>query len=87
MKRLFLPILFVICMLTQLSAQELNFSVTINTAQVSGTDQRVYEALKESMLTFMNQRIWTNCYLCLRKPKDSLHPVSSSAKPSNMPRW
>ena len=61
MKRLFLSILFVVCLLTQgLKAQELNFTVTINTAQVSGTDQRVYEALKESIMTFMNQRIWTN---------------------------
>ena len=61
MKRLFLPILFVVCLFAQsVKAQELNFTVSINTAQVSGTDQRIYEALKESMMTFMNQRIWTN---------------------------
>ena len=60
MKRLFLPILFIIFMLTQVSAQEFNFTVSINTSQVAGTDQRVYEALQESMMTFMNNRIWTN---------------------------
>ena len=61
MKRLFLTILFALCLLTsKLTAQELNFTVTINTAQVSGTDQRIYEALQESIITFMNQRIWTN---------------------------
>lgn len=61
MKRLFLPILFVICMFAhQVSAQELNFTVTINANQVAGTDQRIYEALKESILNFMNNRIWTN---------------------------
>lgn len=61
MKRIFLPILFVICMLAQhVKAQELNFTVTINTNQVGGTDQRVYESLQESMMTFMNSRIWTN---------------------------
>lgn len=61
MKRLILPILFIICMFAnKANAQELNFTVTINTAQVAGTDQRVYEALKESIITFMNNRIWTN---------------------------
>lgn len=60
MKRLFLPILFIVFMLTQVSAQEFNFTVSINTSQVAGTDQRVYEALQESMMTFMNNRIWTN---------------------------
>lgn len=61
MKRLFLPILFVICMFAhKVSAQELNFTVTINANQVAGTDQRIYEALKESILNFMNNRIWTN---------------------------
>ena len=61
MKRLFLPILFVLCLFTvKVTAQELNFTVQINTSQVSGTDQRVYEALKESMTMFMNQRIWTS---------------------------
>ena len=61
MKRLFLPILFVFCLFTQhVKAQELNFTVTVNTAQVAGTDQRVYDALQESMITFMNNRIWTN---------------------------
>lgn len=61
MKKIFLPILFVVCFFAQsVKAQELNFTVQINTAQVSGTDQRLYETLKESIMTFMNQRIWTN---------------------------
>lgn len=60
MKRIFLPILFIFCMFTHMTAQELNFTVTINTAQVAGTDQRIYEALQESMMMFMNNRIWTN---------------------------
>ncbi|MBQ4205697.1 MAG: DUF4835 family protein, partial [Bacteroidales bacterium] len=61
MKRAFLAILFAFSLMTlKVTAQELNFTVQINTAQVSGTDQRLYESLKESMVTFMNQRIWTN---------------------------
>ena len=61
MKRLILAILLTISLFTRhATAQELNFTVQINTSQVSGTDQRVYEALKESITTFMNNRIWTN---------------------------
>ena len=61
MKRLFLLILFAVCLFAhKATAQELNFTVTVNTNQVSGTDQRLYEALEESILTFMNNRIWTN---------------------------
>lgn len=61
MKRAFLAILFAFSLMTlNVTAQELNFTVQINTAQVSGTDQRLYESLKESIVTFMNQRIWTN---------------------------
>lgn len=61
MKKIFLAILLVLCVFAgKVNAQELNFTVQINTAQVSGTDQRIYESLKESIMTFMNQRIWTN---------------------------
>ena len=61
MRKIILSIFFVLCLTVQyVSAQELNFTVTVNTNQVSGTDQRVYEALQESMTNFMNNRIWTN---------------------------
>ena len=61
MKKIILPILFLLCFLTpRLHAQEFNFSVTINTKQVSGTDQRVFDALQEAVVNFMNNRVWTN---------------------------
>lgn len=61
MRKIIFPILFAICFLAQnMRAQELNFTVTVNTKQVSGTDQRIYEALQEGMMNFMNNRIWTN---------------------------
>lgn len=41
-------------------AQEFNFDVTISTAQVAGTDQRAFESLKEAIINFMNNRVWTN---------------------------
>lgn len=61
MKKIIIPILFLLCFLTQVvKAQEFNFTVTVNTKQVAGTDQRVYEALQEAIINFMNNRIWTN---------------------------
>lgn len=61
MKRLFLPLLLLVCLIANdLSAQELDFDVTVNSKQVSGTDQRVFESLQESIITFLNNRVWTN---------------------------
>ena len=41
-------------------AQEFNFDVTVSSARVEGTDQRAFEALKEGIINFMNNRVWTN---------------------------
>ena len=61
MKRIILPIFFALCFLTQYTcAQELNFTVTVNTKQVAGTDQRLYESLQEAATNFMNNQTWTN---------------------------
>ena len=61
MKKIIIPILFLLCFLSQsIKAQEFNFTVTVNTKQVAGTDQRIYEALQEAVMNFMNSRIWTN---------------------------
>lgn len=56
-------LLLVICAffgVQMLKAQEFNIEVSVSSAQVSGTDQRVYEALKESVMVFLNNRVWTN---------------------------
>lgn len=61
-KKIFL-VLLLFCLTTRivrLQAQEFNFDVSVSTAQVSGTDQRVFEALKEGVINFMNNRVWTN---------------------------
>lgn len=44
-------------------SQEFNFDVTVSSAQVSGTDQRAFESLKEGITNFMNNRVWTNLKL------------------------
>ena len=46
--------------LKSVQAQEFNIDVTVSSARVEGTDQRAYESLKEAILNFMNNRIWTN---------------------------
>ncbi len=56
-------ILFLLCTvigLKSLNSQEFNFDVTVSSAQVSGTDQRAFEALKEGIINFINNRVWTN---------------------------
>lgn len=41
-------------------SQELNCTVTINAQQSQGTDRRIYETLKNSLMEFMNNTKWTN---------------------------
>ena len=60
MKKIILSILLAFCFSAYLDAQELNFNVTVNSKQVGGTDQRMYESLQEAVTNFMNNRIWTN---------------------------
>lgn len=50
-------------------AQEFNFDVSVSAAQVAGTDQRAFESLKEGVINFMNNRIWTNVEL---KPEERI---------------
>ena len=60
MKKIILSILLALCFSAYVDAQELNFNVTVNSKQVGGTDQRLYESLQEAVINFMNNRIWTN---------------------------
>lgn len=60
MKKIILSILLALCFSAYIDAQELNFNVTVNSKQVGGTDQRLYESLQEAVINFMNNRIWTN---------------------------
>ena len=60
MKKIILSILLALCLSAYVDAQELNFNVTVNSKQVGGTDQRLYESLQEAVINFMNNRLWTN---------------------------
>ena len=59
-------ILILLCTLIEfksLNAQEFNIDVSVSSAQVAGTDQRAFESLKEGIVNFMNNRVWTNLKL------------------------
>jgi hypothetical protein len=45
---------------TTLSAQELNATVSVNNQRISGTNRQVFNALEETLRTFINERNWTN---------------------------
>ena len=59
-KIFFLLILCSFFGLKSVMAQEFNFDVSVSTAKVAGTDQRAFESLKEAVINFMNNRVWTN---------------------------
>lgn len=42
-----------------LIAQELDFTININTPKLQTTDPKVFESLKESMINFLNNQKWT----------------------------
>ena len=45
---------------TVLKAQELNCSIEINSLQVTGVNQQVFQSLQTTLNEFVNQRVWTN---------------------------
>ncbi|HNW89964.1 MAG TPA: DUF4835 family protein [Bacteroidales bacterium] len=42
------------------SAQELFCSVSVNSAQISGSDKTVFEEMQKAIMDFLNNRKWTN---------------------------
>ena len=60
---------FIFLKINVLHAQEFNLDISVSAAQVAGTDQRVFEALKEGVINFMNNRVWTNISI---KPEERI---------------
>ena len=60
MKRLIPILLCLVALARPASGQELQAKVTVNHQQVQGTDVSVFEALKETLEQFINDRQWTN---------------------------
>ncbi|MDO5607426.1 MAG: DUF4835 family protein [Capnocytophaga sp.] len=49
-----------VCFAWLLPAQEFNAKVTVNTQQISLTDQRIFRTLEKALQEFVNQTAWTN---------------------------
>ncbi len=52
--------IFLIFIATSAVGQELMISISINSRQLEGTDQRVFQTLQTAMGEFMNKQTWTN---------------------------
>ncbi len=60
MRRLFYSLLFFAVFLTDSMAQEFYCQIQVNSSQVEGTDKRVFENMRTSLMEFVNNRRWTN---------------------------
>ena len=58
--RNFLSLLLIFLGILSLYAQELNCTVTINSDQVSQTNQQIFKTLERSLSDFVNKNKWTN---------------------------
>lgn len=58
--RKILILLVVPCFALSLQAQELNCTVTVNSDQVSQTNQQIFKTLERSLNDFVNKNKWTN---------------------------
>ncbi len=59
MKKLGIALLL-ICFTLASHAQELNCTVTVNSAQISGSDKTIFEDLQTAIREFLNNRKWTS---------------------------
>lgn len=55
-----LKILTVLLLVSQVDAQELKATVTINSDKISGSNKQVFKTLERSLNEFINQKKWTN---------------------------
>jgi hypothetical protein len=59
LKKLSLLLIFLL-LITQTKAQELNCTIDVNSAQVTGTNKQVFQTLKNVLTDFVNKKQWTN---------------------------
>ncbi len=53
-------LLFLLLPFNNVSAQELNAKININSSKIQGTDKDVFNSLQTALTDFMNARSWTN---------------------------
>ncbi|PHR73994.1 MAG: DUF4835 domain-containing protein [Lutibacter sp.] len=56
----FFKILIFLLTVTQVNAQELDATITINSDKISGSNKQVYQTLERTLIEFINQKKWTN---------------------------
>lgn len=59
-KYLFVAVMMTMMSMTNIQAQELNCTVTINSDQIQGTNKAVFDQLQQSITEFINNNRWTN---------------------------
>ncbi|MBQ6203867.1 MAG: DUF4835 family protein [Prevotella sp.] len=59
LKQFILTIALILCPVLSLHTQELQAKVTINHAQIQGTDVSIFDNLQETLEQFINDRQWT----------------------------
>lgn len=59
-RRILLSITVLLLCIANAFSQELNAKITINHAQIQGTDASVFDNLQQTLEQFMNDRQWTN---------------------------
>lgn len=59
-KYLFVAVMMTMMSMTNIQAQELNCTVTINSDQIQGTNKSVFDQLQQSITEFINNNRWTN---------------------------
>jgi hypothetical protein len=73
MMRIFFALLFFIVLGTQLHAQELNCTCTINSTQITTSDRGIFRDMKTAIEQFMNSRKWSgDSYKAYEKIKCNL---------------
>lgn len=59
MRRVIVFLLFLLVIAGSVSAQELNFKVTVNAEQIQTTDRNVFKDMERSFTNFLNSRKWS----------------------------
>ncbi len=59
-KKYGLAIFLIFVWLSNLNSQELRCNIQVNTAQIQGSNKKIFQTLNSALNEFMNNRIWTN---------------------------
>jgi len=67
----------------QVSAQEMNARVTINSSQVQGSNKQVFTTLQNALTEFINNRKWTDATFSVNERIESTFTINISEQQDN----